>query len=1753
MISIRTYEEIYRDYCAWLVKKTGNLKYDYDALITEGDENTVKAFLYKSILDLLYDPKDGIYYFCKFIIGNLLDVGYPKPFTYNRLLRTWDNLLKDNKKLCILCGRGHGKCRKKNSKIALPNGTVKNLIDLKIGDKIVSINNKTFKEEIDTVEHVDYVGKKISYELTTLSGKKTECAHTHPFLTINGWKPLKNLKPGDYIAVPRKIIQTQYNKTITKEDAWLLGWFISEGRQVSINRWVITQKNVSVLYKIQKYCTKLGLQSKINDYARIPYITINVKNYKFNQFIEINSYTKYIPKEIFKQPKFLKWFFLSSLFEGDGYIDARRNKNYGISYSTVSKTLIHEIHHLLLTLNIYSVIKTTIAPIITKRLGKKAVVFTLHIEKNNIVKFLNNVFFICKNREKEILLTYFKNTIRNTNIDVIPTFGIFNNIYLGDQHNRTRTSAIKYINKQYRNLQTKKIRNEYKNFSKNMIVHQDFKKLKSLSTSDIFWDKITAVTKQKEEKMYDIQVRKNHNYIADDIFTHNSVFFTQIINIYDMSLFKYKRVIIISASQGQANRLLDEMKVIIENNEWLVSKINKNRWANETIGYNGGYVLVAGVGSEILGQHVDRIIVDDILRSDNKLSDIQIEDYVDMTLDPMLLNRDGQMILVGCVNENTMVLTKNGLIKIKDLKRTNDKLEPFNKDIYGIDGFNTATEIFDNGIKKTKKITFEFGYELECTYNHPLLVLNNDGKHIWKKAKDICKDDFVCISFNQNVFGNNDTLPKPNITHRRFYKKPIVNKITKELAYLIGLYTAEGSHYKQDSICITNTECGDFLLNNGLGLDFKTKDNMHYEYKGRYFIRQLINLGVSFKKSYEKTLPNLWNWKKELIIEFIRGYADGDGCADNRSIKFTSTSKKMLQELQILLLNFGILSSLTEFDPRGKYEHYIKSKHIRYDLNISSKFLSKFTKEIGFRIKRKQEKALKLKGKYLFYPNIKPLLKEALKKTSKKTSIKNCHHIYSKINGKFSTIKIFDYIKQFESQGINVDNIKNIIVDKYYVRPTTITESHSRTLDFIIPQTHSFVSNGMISHNTPKGASDIFATIFARKKRDPNCPWYIDRFPAILSYEKKLLQCPDRFTWQDIINKRLSMGSLKFAREYQLEFYSRDTSIFPPKIIEPSKKKGAERILINVAKKSRSPNLSYVIGVDTARSGSVSADYSVGIVIEYNNISQEKTVVHIWRKKGLKISEQTTQIAQLTKNFNNCMVLVEANNMGQEMIDELVDDYNVYVETFTTTANTKEELMRFLITSFEHGQIILPQGDEESRQTIGLLESELHKFCVTTTPKGNEKMEGVGSHDDCQRFGTLINTINGVKQIQNIKIGDYVLTHTGKYKKVCNTIKKPFSGKAYEIKPFGGNMITITYNHPILAATKNSRTYKMNTPKWILPTNIKKHRLMYKVNTTVKDSCEIDLLEYKPTRTNMFHRYTKHDNDFVWSQKNNKVARKIKVNNDFLRFIGLFLAEGSYNDKNNYISFGLHANETELQNFLLKYISETMKIKNVNCLIKKNSCTIHFSNVFWYNFFKNFGKRENKKLPAHLQFQFLAPKKQLHIFSGWFEGDGFTDSRGWNVGATISPHISSLMFDILLRNNINPNMRKLKRHRYEKQTKDQYWVEYKLDAGNNRKTKLENGYRYSAIQFVRQIELNEDVYNLEVEGDESYVAEQTIVHNCVISLALANKATQIGGSPFAITNFGGKKEAYNEYGSYTKTYNKGETDLVKLIKLGIIK
>lgn len=92
----------------------------------------------------------------------------------------------------------------------------------------------------------------------------------------------------------------------------------------------------------------------------------------------------------------------------------------------------------------------------------------------------------------------------------------------------------------------------------------------------------------------------------------------------------------------------------------------------------------------------------------------------------------------------------------------------------------------------------------------------------------------------------------------------------------------------------------------------------------------------------------------------------------------------------------------------------------------------------------------------------------------------------------------------------------------------------------------------------------------------------------------------------------------------------------------------------------------------------------------------------------------------------------------------------------------------------------------------------------------------------CFVAGTLIRTDKGQVPIEDIKVGDMVLTHKSRYQKVVKIGHKPHY-RVYKIESEFFDTITCTGNHPFYAVKVDDKTY---TPKWIEASKLSKDYLL---------------------------------------------------------------------------------------------------------------------------------------------------------------------------------------------------------------------------------------------------------------------------------------------------------------------------------------
>ncbi|MGH8272267.1 MAG: DnaB-like helicase N-terminal domain-containing protein, partial [Gammaproteobacteria bacterium] len=132
--------------------------------------------------------------------------------------------------LIIIAGRpSMGKCLAHDSEIVLGDGSVCTIETLH-ARKCAELLTLRPDWRLGAARPSDYVddGVKPVYRVTTRLGRRIETTLSHPFLTVEGWRPLAQLEKGTRVAVPRAL-PVFGNEEAPEHEAVLLGYLLGDG------------------------------------------------------------------------------------------------------------------------------------------------------------------------------------------------------------------------------------------------------------------------------------------------------------------------------------------------------------------------------------------------------------------------------------------------------------------------------------------------------------------------------------------------------------------------------------------------------------------------------------------------------------------------------------------------------------------------------------------------------------------------------------------------------------------------------------------------------------------------------------------------------------------------------------------------------------------------------------------------------------------------------------------------------------------------------------------------------------------------------------------------------------------------------------------------------------------------------------------------------------------------------------------------------------------------------------------------------------------------------------------------------------------------------------------------------------------------------------------------------------------------------------------------------------------------------------
>ncbi len=949
-------------------------------------------------------------------------------------------------------------------------------------EKIQNLGNKhlqPIKEYVSKIrkngrdKHYDIATKFHIYKnqpvlkIVTESGKEVICTYNQPFLTKEDWKRADELLIGTEIRVMPKIPNnikkfhpTNFSRVkknpilkkvvlldkITPELASLYGYIVGDGH-VHKNGYriycYVNNEETDLIEKLSGlWKNTFDITPRIFTVDKVSLKTINEGGYlrKFTSkqkmhILEVNSKQiasslsflskKRVPQEIFKSPNKVIAEFISWLFEADGCAFGKGRGRTAIQLKSVNKKLLQDVQLLLLYFGIHS-----------------------RIIENNL----------CIRRSYDIEL------------------------------------YIKHIG--FKSTKKQKNLSEVLNSIKNKSEIQKRKLLQR-------YEKIIDIVPNGVQDVYDFEVPIGHTFIANGIVCHNSAKSTMLTSITKIAP---KSRFVAGKSVSGVGLCIAPDSLILTNPGGIFEikdLVEDNLKNNEKLYHNG-------VWNAINPESKKKIFT---LDENFKIKPKEINQFWRIAPPEYMIKLKTRMGKEIIVTPNTKIYDSNlswkEAINFKkdDYIATvrNLKFEENKNSIFTLDLIKSNPVI--RGIKDKVKFLIEEACKKKSIDKRTLARNLNINElniyHNWvnKKARGNIKLKSLKLLSNyaeiplEEIIDDNARF---SLYGNHSIKLPMY--LNEDSFYLAGLLAGDGDLSKgKNSITIRFSNNSKELMNKFISISknlFDVKANLSskrsnkraesWRFSSKLVYEILESLGIPISpKSHKIDMSNiLLKIPNDLLSSYLRGYYDTDGgCVQNikgsNYIESNSTSKIFSEKLKLVLLRYGIISKIREKKAMPNLK--IKSKYNKFAISIQGKEnLEKYKNFIGFNHPEKYEKLngiinriSKVNTNIDIIPNAKFLIREAEKDLKTKLTHRRGKSHISR-NYLSNLVNNIKYIKNENINTLNKLANSDIFWDK--VNEIEIIKNHNYdyVYDLTVENSHNFIVNGILVHNTASVVKDEF-------------------------------------------------------------------------------------------------------------------------------------------------------------------------------------------------------------------------------------------------------------------------------------------------------------------------------------------------------------------------------------------------------------------------------------------------------------------------------------------------------------------------------------------------------------------------------------------------------------------------------------------------------------------------------------------------------
>lgn len=451
-----------------------------------------------------------------------------------------------------------------------------------------------------------------------------------------------------------------------------------------------------------------------------------------------------------------------------------------------------------------------------------------------------------------------------------------------------------------------------------------------------------------------------------------------------------------------------------------------------------------------------------------------------------------------------------------------------------------------------------------------------------------------------------------------------------------------------------------------------------------------------------------------------------------------------------------------------------------------------------------------------------------------------------------------------------------------------------------------------------------------------------------------------------------------------------------------------------------------------------------------------------------------------------------------------------------------------------------PMSEEEIFEALDRFKYIVPQGSPMSAIGNNVQLQTVGN---CFLPGTKVHTSCGIKNIEDIQIGDLVVTHKNRLRPVAQTHKNLLGNRQiYEFKCYRTPAIKVTENHEFMSISKEQLKWgqkpKFNSIQYLrvgdyiqIPNNEDVGKNVdFNLSSLFDDHFQYYGKKYEVERNNGKIRLVTVCKGGGRKSHKYFIPQVIKADNDFAYFIGLWYGDGCIFGENLHsnisckrnrrtklptkirgITFTFGAHEFKLISFVTKYLNKLeipFKLNNNNDIDGTVQIVVH-SPILGYSFEKLFGRRFDGKRLNSTMFNWT--KDNIISFAqGLIDSDGTVTSKG-DVRVVLSnKSLIKQVYHLLRSRNQLVGYSEAKRtarldfgrndlfRNASKKTYSDNRINALLSNKTSHQIQIDGNTYVEILSKVCSNETPDFVYTFGVEEDHSYSVEGLLAMNCYV-------------------------------------------------------